>query len=78
MTEAFYGLTKRLLFCNQCNYPTSGLVPLVEFKHNEDEVMENIGFDCDTATLFAFLHNKGVRTVAYLHARTLDRRRACW
>lgn len=45
MTEAFYGLPKRVLFCRHCVISNQRPSSTVEFKHKKDEAKATIGFD---------------------------------
>ena len=45
MTEAFYGLPKRVLFCKHCVISNQRPSSTVEFKHTSDEKKATIGFD---------------------------------
>jgi N-acetyl sugar amidotransferase len=47
MTEAFYGLPKRVLFCRHCVISNQRPSSTVEFKHKKDEAKATIGFDED-------------------------------
>jgi N-acetyl sugar amidotransferase len=47
MTEAFYGLPTRVLFCRHCVISNQRPSSTVEFKHKKDEAKATIGFDED-------------------------------
>lgn len=45
MTEAFFGLPKRVLFCRHCVISNQRPSSTVEFKHQKDQAKATIGFD---------------------------------
>jgi N-acetyl sugar amidotransferase len=45
MTESFYGLPKRVLFCRRCVISNQRPSSTVEFKHKKDQAKATIGFD---------------------------------
>lgn len=45
MTESFYGLPRRVLFCRRCVISNQRPSSTVEFKHKKDQAKATIGFD---------------------------------